>query len=293
MTGLRIVVSLLMLTQYAFAGEENYADLFLCRPLKEQYFTDKERGWFYREHCKPPQTEEKKDKREEESTARKERTKDLPLEWEKVQDPKYLDTLTAGEFRDLLDRVKEEAVYHPDSDKMLAYLRMQDYMKGKTMAFAYTWRDTLLQHPELDMTVKQPTSNFGAQVRNKIVAKEKRAIMEEIREKAGLIFFVSNECPYCHEQGKIIEFLRADYGMTIKTVSSNACGPAFGDCVVEPFFFEKFQVTSTPTLIAVFRDDQDRPVFQPISVGIVTLDDIVNRLVFYYEYQKKGKFPES
>jgi conjugal transfer pilus assembly protein TraF len=292
MKGLRIVLSLLFLSQYAFAEEENYAELYLCRPLDKQYYADKERGWFFREHCRPPQTDEKKETKEELQT-QKEKAKDMPLDWERVQDTQYLETLTAKEFRELLDRVKEEAVYHPDSAKMLAYLRMQDFMKDKTMTFAYTWRDTLLQHPELDMTVRQPTSNFGAQVRNKIVAKEKRAIMEEIRNNTGLIFFVSNECPYCHEQNKIIDFLRSDYGMTVKTISSNECGPGFGDCAIEPLFFEKFQVKSTPTLIAVFRDDKDRPVFQPISVGIITLDDIVNRLVFYYQYQKNGKYPES
>ena len=59
---------------------------------------------------------------------------------------------------------------------MLVYLKLQDYMKTKSVEFAYIWRDVLLDHPELDSTFKNPTSNYGAMAANSIRNQESRKV---------------------------------------------------------------------------------------------------------------------
>lgn len=249
---------------------------------KEQYYKDKEKGWYFREKCEEIEKREKKQEKKPEEK----------IDWAKVADPKYLDTLDAEKFRKLLDRAKDEAVYNPSKDRLFAYMKMQDYMRAKSLKFAHVWRDVLLENPHLDQTVKNPGSNYGAHAKAEIVDEERTKMMREIKETVGLFFFVSGECPYCHKQNNIIERLRKNYDMAVRVVSSDYCDASFKDCSVEPFMFEQFQVKATPTMVSVMRDSNDRPIFQPIGTGIVTLDEIVQRLVFYYNYHKTGRYPE-
>ena len=249
--------------------------------VKEQYYKDRERGWYFREKCEELPKKEKDEKKKEEDK----------IDWAKVGDPKYLDTLDAEKFRKLMERVKEEAVYDPKPDKVHAYMKIQDYARVKSVKFAYVWRDVLLKHPELDMTTKNPGNVYGAQARAEILSDEKTKIMREMKDTVGMFFFVSGECPYCHRQNKIIDKLRNEYGMAVKIISSDYCDNSFKDCSVQPNMFEHFQVKATPTMISVMRDAQDRPIFQPIGTGIITLDDVVDRLVFYYRYHKTGQHP--
>lgn len=174
---------------------------------------------------------------------------------------------------------------------MLVYLRLQDYMKTKSVEFAYLWRDVLLEHPELDATFKNPASNYGAMAANSIRNQENRESMEMLKEEIGLFFFVSGGCPYCHEEAKVVNLIVADYGMSIRTISSDYCASEFVDCSVNPVLFEKLNVKGTPTVVAVYRDSNDNPHIQAVATGIVTEDDLVNRLVFYYKYFKMGKYP--
>lgn len=251
-----------------------------CKP-NEQYYKDKERGWYFKEKCE--EIEKKEDKKVK---------KEEKIDWAKVIDPNYLDSLDAEKFRKLLEKVKDEAVYNPSHEKVLAYMKMQDYMRVKSVKFAYIWRDALLQNPHLDMTVKNPGSNFGSFAKAEVEEERKNKLMAEIKNTVGLFFFISGDCPYCHQQNKIIDILRKKHEVAVRSISNNYCDQDFKDCSVEPFMFENFQIKATPTLVAVLRDSQDRPIFQPLGTGIITLDEIIERLMFYYNFHKTGKYPD-
>ena len=263
-------------------------DSAACKPTKQRYYDDRERGWFFKEYCKPVSP-----KKESQTRRQKHKDSEIPevIDWAKLQDPSYLDSLDAVTFKTTFEQVKNDVVYHPTKEKMLVYLQLQDYMKTKSIEFAYIWRDVLLDHPELDSTFKNPASNYGAMAANSIRNQENRKIMEKLKDEIGLFFFVSGECPYCHEEAKIVNLIVADYGMTIRTISSDYCSSEFVDCMIDPVLFEKLNVKGTPTVVAVYRDPKDNPQIQAIATGIVTEDDLVNRLVFYYKYFKTGKYP--
>ncbi len=276
-----IIIVLLFLSSVILAVNAASAKIKSDCKVKEQYYNDKERGWYFREKCEEIEKKEKEVKKKEEK-----------IDWAKVADPAYLDALDAEKFRKLMEKVKDEAVYNPSHEKVLAYMKMQDYMRTKSVKFAYIWRDALLQNPQLDMTVKNPGSVYGAHARAEIMGDEKDKIIKEIKDTVGVYFFVSGECPYCHKQNKIVNMLRDRHKIAVRSVSSDYCDPSFRECSVEPFMFEQFQIKATPTLVAVLRDAHDRPTFQPIGTGIITLDEVVERLVFYHRYHQTGKHPE-
>jgi conjugal transfer pilus assembly protein TraF len=165
-------------------------------------------------------------------------------------------------------------------------------MKDKSMKFAYIWRDVLLEHPELDPTVTSPTSSYGIHVKGKQDVLQNKATLAEMSEDAGIFLFVSGDCPYCHAEADVLVNFTKQYGVAIRTISSDHCGYAnFQNCTIAPRLFEIFDVKTTPTIVAVYKGQDDKPIYQPIASGIVTLDEIVNRLVFYYKYHKTGEYP--
>lgn len=261
-----------------------------CR-INDNYYKDRERGWYYFEHCEPKKPDSPKKETKKEPT-KKEKEK-VVIDWKKIGESSYLDTLTAREFKELMEIAREEVVYKPTHDKMLAYIKMQDYMREKAVNFAYVWRDVLLENPSLDYSVKFPTSNYGAQAYAKIDLQRQAKTMKEIKETVGLFFFVSSLCPYCHEQAKLIRLLEKEHDIAVRTISQDRCDAAFSSCVEEPMMFEVFQVKTTPTLFAVFKDQNNKPKFQPIASGIVTVDEMVNRLVYYYNMFKAGQLAQS
>jgi conjugal transfer pilus assembly protein TraF len=287
---LLILLALNITLTSAFAEDpQDYTDVGLCRPLDDQYYGDRERGWYFNEYCQPLPKEEKKEKE-----AKKEPTIEQlpPIDWTQIQDPKYLDTLDSKQFRELIKRVQDDVVYNPTDDKLLAYLKMQDYMKDKSMKFAYIWRDVLLEHPELNPTVESPTSSFGIHVKGREDELHNKAILAEMSEETGIFLFVSGDCPYCQAEADVLTNFTKHYGVEIRTISNDHCGYAnFQNCSISPQLFEVFNVKVTPTIVAVYRGPDDKPTYQPIASGIVTLDEIVSRLVFYYKYHKTGEYP--
>jgi conjugal transfer pilus assembly protein TraF len=263
----------------------------LCRPLEDRWYEDKERGWFFNEFCEERSLDDP-DRDEQQTAQNPEPSPGDHFDWEKLADRKYLDTLSTEEFRNLFEDVRNEVIHRPDYRKMFTYLTMQDYMKDKSLTFAYLWRDVLLEHPELDPNTRTPGTSFGTRVKEKVDIARKRDFMEALSQKAGLFFFVSGDCPYCHYQAQVLNILVERYGIEVRTISSDHCEyEGFVSCTVEPRLFGVFGVKMTPSLIAVYRDEDERPVFQPIANGLVTADIIINRLMFYYDYRLNGAYP--
>lgn len=281
----------LLAAPQAFASTaDDYSALYLCKPVPQQYYRDRERGWYFKEYCEPPSNEDSEDAEPQKS---KKSSPELPpLDWAKMTDDSYLDSLTAKGFRELLDRAKEEVVYNPSREKLYTYLKMQDYMSNKAARFGHVWQDVLLEHPELNPTVKNPTSSFGVQVKAKYEASENKMMVAKIAEDTGIFLFVSGDCPYCHAEADIIARLEKLYGVEVRTISNDHCNySGFHNCSVRPELFDVFTVKVTPTLVAVYRDSGNRPRYQPIATGILTLDEVVSRLIYYYNLHKNGQYP--
>ncbi len=287
-----IILTLLLAPMSLLAGTEDdadtdYEDLSLCKPISPQFYHDRNRGWFAHEYC-----EKQKEKHEKRKLQDKPLAKEKQLDWAKLQDPKYLDTLSSKEFRDLLKRVQEETVYRPDKEKVLAMLRMQDYMKNKSLQFSYFWRDILLDHPELDPTTKNPTSSFASYHYTSILRDENKQLLVQMADDTGLFFFVEGDCPYCHAEAEVINLIRRDYGIAVNTISNDHCNhPKYQTCSVDPSLFQHFDIKQTPALVAVLKDKDDKPHFQPIAYGLTTMEEIINRLVFYFKYSRTGQYP--
>jgi conjugal transfer pilus assembly protein TraF len=254
----------------------------VCRPTKEKFYDDKERGWYFNEYCQPQQQKAKKPPE--------------PLQGEekvigdlkKLRDPSFLDTLDVKTFKATFEQMKDETIYHPTDDNMLTYLTMQDYMKNKALTFSHIWQDVLLQYPEFNHTVKSPATNYGSMVKTFVQSRDNEKQLTQINESAGIFLMVSAECSYCKYQADIVKDLRMKYSIEVRTFSKDYCIPDFSQCTVNPGMFDTFNIKVTPTIIAIYRERDDKPRFQLISTGLMTQSEIVEKLTYYHNNKQAG-----
>jgi len=253
----------------------------VCSPTKAKFYDDKERGWYFNEYCQA--------QREKEQKSTNPRAKESLLgNLKKLRDPAFLETLDVKTFKETFDQMKEETIHHPTDDNMLTYLTMQDFMKKKSLTFAHVWQDVLLQYPEFNNTVKSPATNYGSMVKTFVQTRDNEKQLQEINQSAGLFLMVSGACPYCKYQADVVKDLMARYGVEVRTFSKDYCISEFGQCTVNPGMFETFNVKVTPSMIAVYREQNDKPRFQLISTGLMTQNELVEKLVYYHQNKQTG-----
>jgi hypothetical protein len=90
-----------------------------------------------------------------------------------------------------------------------------------------------------------------------------------------------------------MEAVANKYSLVYKIYTKDYCPEKFKYCEPGQQMFQKFNVQVTPSVVAVYRDPQDKPVFQPISNGLVMAEDLIEKLVFYYNYVTTGEHPSS
>ena len=241
------------------------------------YYDDAKRGWFWFED---PKKEEKKKKKPE---------KKLVVN-PKVLKPEYLNNLTAEEFRKLYERVKGIAVMNPTEQNIGAVVYLTDFMRQKSLNFAYAYQNYILQHPEYDMNRVSGTTSWSWRKASLEREERMKRYIKLNADDIGLFFFASAGCPFCEEQSKILKFLSADYGIAVKTVTNNVCVPSYPNCSINPVMFERFKVETTPTIVLVYRDKNNQPRFAKIASGLVTEERLFKRIYLYLRYFKTGKW---
>ncbi len=241
------------------------------------YYDDAKRGWFWFEDPVKKKKERKKPK------------KKLVINPEILR-PEYLSNLTAEEFKKLYKRVKGIAVMNPTEQNIGAVVYLTDFMRRKSLNFAYAYQDYILQHPEYDMNRVSGTTSWSW--RKASLEKEERMkrYIKLNADNIGLYFFASSGCSFCEEQSKILQFLSIDYGIAIKTVTKDACIPDYPNCSVNPVMFDRFRVEITPTIVLVYRDENNQPKFAKIASGLVTEERLFKRIYLYLRYFKTGKW---
>lgn len=296
-------------------SDEEYEDFIrygLCKPLKDNFLEDRERGWAYGEFCdkkKLTKNYEKRKKREEKekkTDKKKEEKKENPIgmtgtggeivafkiDKSRIKDDKYLDQLDSKKFRYLIQELLDEASYNPTPESVENYLYVQDYMARKALKVARVWQQVILSNPKLNGYGRFKRSSWEDKVYYQERVADRKKFFEELNKKigeqVGIYVFVRSGCKYCHIEMGAIHRLMADYGVEVMTVSMDYCPKDFPNCIVRPKAFERFKISVTPTIVLLVAEN-NKPKFQTIAVGLTSEDVLVNRIIYYYKYLKTGK----
>ena len=104
---------------------------------------------------------------------------------------KYL----TGQTRDTLST----ALLHPSVANTTRYMRAQQFWAKKDQAFVRTWQQALLQHPELDYSLNNPTNSTAIPIRNDEHKLLVDRTIKEMSHHFGLILFYRGNSSLCQK----------------------------------------------------------------------------------------------
>ena len=256
---------------------------FICPHYDyRRFFSSSNWGWFYGKDCKWINIALY---RKSQNKALKHKTGFNP---KLATNDNYLNSLTAKQFKKYYVDMTQTAVMRPTQTNIARYTYMTNFMRQKSLQFAYAYYTYVLNHPKYDIAAKVGTTSWSYRTTFNYSAAEKKIYIKRHLNHIGLFFFFSGADNYSLKQVPIINWILNDYGITIIGVSDNSC-PSNLDtkCMVNPAAFTTYKVKSVPEIIMIYRKKDGSPVLQIIGSGLTPESTIISRIFFYLHSYKK------
>ena len=250
-----------------------------------QFYDDSKQGWFWYEE---PAPEIKKEENEAPPPRQMPNLTDYSTE--------ELWNMHPDDFQTLLMEFQKKAVQKPSEQHVLEYLTMQDLARRKAAAYANVASYVVQKYAALDVGRDYPVAAPGVVARVKMQKQEIEATIQTAAKDHALLYFTSQDCPYCIEQQQILRFFSDRYGWQIKGIDVDST----------PGVAARFNIKITPTLLLISKGRDDHLT---VASGVVALDELERRLYrsirllsgeitpqeySVYDFQKGGGFdPES
>lgn len=185
--------------------------------------------------------------------------------------------MTNKELGAELERLLDVSVTQQTPEAVKAYLYLQQYAMDRASRFSDVFRRTVWETPELDYSLRaRPTNAMAIASFDQTRAKKQLNASEELGKTHGLFFFFRGDCPYCHQLAPILQMYQRNYGVEVFAVSLDGSTlPQFPNARPDNGAASKLNVSTVP---AVFLGDKQSGSIRPIGYGIMSLDEIVNRV---------------
>lgn len=236
-----------------------------------QWYGDKERGWFWREEPPLPVVPEPEPKAVTLPAI-------VPVPAPAPFKPTTATTATAAmeAVRAELEEAKNAAILTPTPDKVAHYLKLQEQTMNQAMLFTDMWQRVRWANPTLDYAFIHPTAAGGVRVDRQLTRDEQKAAVKAVAKDNGLFFFFKPNCPFCDEQGRILQALASEYDMTIMPIALNgATNPYFPNAKPDNGIAATMGVQDAPALFIVNPDTKES---LPLGYGVIPLDEIETRI---------------
>jgi conjugal transfer pilus assembly protein TraF len=184
---------------------------------------------------------------------------------------------TAEQLRQELKRREDLAVMQPTDENMKNYLELWNMTQEKGAAFADMWRRVVWQNPQFDYALRRPTNTSASNAFDAQRSAQQDEHLHTLAQKHGLIFFFKSDCPYCHAMAPTIKMLADKYGIDVLPVSIDGGPllPQFAKFTDGRAQAEAWGIERVPALFIGSKETGDHA---PIGFGVMSLDEIVNRI---------------
>jgi len=133
--------------------------IYLCPYYTNNFYNSRNWGWFYDKDClwidKVTIAKNKYEKQTGKFANQKDLEKQIP--WSKINNKQWLATRSVPEFQHYFKTLKDIVVTEPTPRNMQAYMSMQDMARRKSVVFAHSMVNFVLDHPKYNMQ-----KNFGS-----------------------------------------------------------------------------------------------------------------------------------
>lgn len=186
--------------------------------------------------------------------------------------------LSAEEFRDLFDKVKDTAVTSPTVQNVSRYIEWQDVARRKAVAFANVFQLVMQNNPEFSISSQYPTTTPGMNALVSIKSEERENLIRDATGEFALIYFHRPDCKFCKAQNGILRFFVDKYGWPIKKVN----------IYTEPEAASRFNVSRVPYILIVSKETGD---YMPLSSGVISFTEIEQKLYNTIRYMRGDVTP--
>lgn len=252
----------------------------------DQYYVDREQGWFWYKHNEEEQEIAPKDSHIKASVVtgkeNKEKNKDEQDNQNNKGDSLYVTgadgRLKAANLKVLIPQALEKALDDPTSANVQEYFLLQKMAMDKSESFMETAALIPLIDPKLD---ELPRRNYSPQVYVEESSKQQLAktrLYQTMAKSIGIVFIYKGKCPYCQSALKLLRDLQ-EYGFKILGVSVDGLllsDEVFSNNIVDYQAAEEMGVLSVPTFIAISLEDSTKRV--AISTTLLHKTDFMKRL---------------
>lgn len=231
-----------------------------------EFYKDKERGWFWFEDPEKVLEEEVQPPAVPETSGQKPPEK-IPL------DAKWL--------RENLERLTLAAMSNPTETNLANYAYAQRLMMDMSSRFSSKMSDFMLDEPLLDETSRRPTSSFSLNEFKAENGKMINTVMQDIKSKTkGLWFFYSSTCSFCKKMIPVMNRFKQNTGMDILAISlDGGILPGMENFEIvmdyDNSVAHKFGVTHTPTTYLVLGNDKP----ELVASGMKTLPELEAKII--------------
>lgn len=243
--------------------------VFAAAPLamggENNFFRDKERGWYWYEDPLPVKPVEK--------------PKEEPIP-PKVPAPtaKEQPNLFSAEWlRKNLDRLRDDAIDNPDDkDKVAAYMYAQRVLMDKAQRFASAASVMAKTDPLLDETTRVPLDTAAAAAFHRGIEANKGEAIKLLAKKGGILFFFDSSCSFCMTQTRALRWLEKESGFTVLNISIDG-KPIEGMAryVKDTGQAAALRLKMTPTTIYAVPPDK----YYIISQGYHSADTLLDKIM--------------
>jgi len=272
----------------SLAASMGYAAPSDVAPGSQDYLKRSRDGWFFYKDP-PADSEEEEEKGEEEVRPGPEALKKLPPNiWNEPEKYKGmlkewpiegvdLSALPSVFLRELVTAKREVALDKPTVESVKTYIVVQQEAYDRAAKFTDAYQVAMYANPELNYESKHPSSEFGHRIEAQVKQQEEDHVLVNAANYAGLFFFFTSTCPYCHDQSKIIKVFQDQYGMSVFPVSLDGKGlPEYPRPQPDNGMVERLGVHMTPMVYLAIPNEK---FLTPIGAGIMTLSDLRERVL--------------
>ena len=225
------------------------------------YFDLHEKGWhWYREVPGTKKDEPELNKENKESRSSQ-------------QNP--IDELKA--YQKKLEEAKAMAVMHPSKENIEKYQYLQYEALERANKFSSIWMENVYKNPELNYSLKSPTSQKARHVYLEEKEKEKIEKIMSLSQEYGLFYFFKKDCDFCEAFAPIVKQFSQKYNWEVLAISEfGETNELFERNVKDNGLADTWGVSTYPSLFAVNPKTGD---VIPIANGMISIEEMEDRIM--------------
>ena len=182
------------------------------------------------------------------------------------------------EMRRALEEARAAAVLDPTTEKVAAYLRLQQETLQRAAAFSDVFRRTVWATPELDYTLKRPVGALAKQLWSDERREAREHALARLGERYGLIYLGHAGCAGCKVFGPLLRAFATRHGLDVLAVSmSGEALEGWPEAVPDNGRAARLGLAGTPVPAVVLFDTHTKRVL-PVGFGVMAEDQLAERI---------------